>query len=69
MDEHLIGYCDSHKTIDVKDIAKSYFTEYPERLEVYRQGCFQFLPNIFKAHMNSLMSVYNQSGGTVCNML
>ena len=67
IDELLWGYCDSKGTLDVKDIAKSFFIKYPERLEFYRRICFHFLPN--EAYINMLMSLFNQTGGTVCNLL
>ncbi|XP_073319744.1 class I histocompatibility antigen, F10 alpha chain-like [Pagrus major] len=64
VDELLVGYCDSNKRMDVKqDIAKSFFTKNPERLEQYRQRCFQVLPNFYKAYTNILMRLFNQSGG------
>ncbi|KAM8766204.1 major histocompatibility complex class I-related gene protein-like, partial [Acanthopagrus schlegelii] len=64
VDEHLIGYCDSNNTLDVKhDLAKSFFIKYPERLEWYRQRCFHFFPNFFKSYTHSLMRLYNQTGG------
>ncbi|XP_036945616.1 class I histocompatibility antigen, F10 alpha chain-like isoform X1 [Acanthopagrus latus] len=61
IDELLWGYCDSKGTLDVKDIAKSFFIKYPERLEFYRQNCFHFLPN--EAYINILMSLFHQTGG------
>ncbi|XP_030266498.1 major histocompatibility complex class I-related gene protein-like, partial [Sparus aurata] len=64
IDELLVGYCDSNKKMDVKhDVAKLFFTKYPERLERYRQRCFHVFPNFFKSYTNSLMRLYNQSGG------
>ncbi|XP_030266290.1 major histocompatibility complex class I-related gene protein-like [Sparus aurata] len=64
VDELLLGYCDSNKKVDVKqDIAKSFFIKYPERLEWYKQRCFHIFPSSFKSYTNSLMSLYNQSGG------
>ena len=69
VDELLVGYCDSNKRVEVKqDIARSFFTENPERLEWYKQECLQLLPN-FRSYTNILMRLYNQTGGTVCNML
>ena len=70
VDELLVGYCDSNKRMEVKqDIAKSFFAENPDQLEQYRQRCFHFLPNFFKSLTHSLTTLYNQTGGTVCNML
>ncbi|XP_030266494.1 major histocompatibility complex class I-related gene protein-like isoform X2 [Sparus aurata] len=63
VDELMLCYCDTNKRMEVKDIAKSFFTENPEQLELYRQRCFHSLPNTFKDLTNSLMSLYNQSGG------
>ena len=69
VDELLVGTCDSKKRMEVKhDIVKSFFMKYPERLEWFRQRCVWLLPN-FKAYINILMRLYNQTGGTVCNML
>ncbi|XP_030267494.1 major histocompatibility complex class I-related gene protein-like [Sparus aurata] len=62
MDEHLMGSCDSNKRVDIKDVAESFIIKYPEQLEWYKQECFSVLP-IFKPRTNSLMSLYNQSGG------
>ncbi|KAM8766229.1 class I histocompatibility antigen, F10 alpha chain-like [Acanthopagrus schlegelii] len=62
-DELLVGYCDSNKRLDVKDIAKSFITENPEQLQWYKQMCFHFLPNNFRAHTNILMRLFNQTGG------
>ncbi|XP_030266291.1 major histocompatibility complex class I-related gene protein-like [Sparus aurata] len=62
VDELLMGLCDSNKGLDVKDVAKSFFTKYPERLEWYKQGCLNVLP-IFKPRINRLMRLYNQSEG------
>ncbi|XP_073318999.1 major histocompatibility complex class I-related gene protein-like [Pagrus major] len=45
------------------DIVKSFFMKYPERLQMYRQRCYQVLPNYFKALTYSLMRLYNQSEG------
>ena len=70
VDELLVGYCDSNKKVDVKqDITKSFFAKYPEQFKWYKQRCVHFLPDFFKSDTHSLMSLYNQSGGTVCNML
>ncbi|KAM8766218.1 major histocompatibility complex class I-related gene protein-like [Acanthopagrus schlegelii] len=63
IDELLLGSCDSNKNMDVKDIAKSFITENPERLEWYKQMCFHFLPNTFKAYANILMRLLHQTGG------
>ncbi|XP_073319800.1 major histocompatibility complex class I-related gene protein-like [Pagrus major] len=64
IDELLMEYCDSNKRLEVKlDIAKLFFIKYPERLEWYRQRCFQFLPNFFKARTNTLMRLFKQSEG------
>ncbi|XP_030268687.1 major histocompatibility complex class I-related gene protein-like, partial [Sparus aurata] len=62
VDELLTVYCDN-KRLDVKDIVKSFFTENPERLDMYKQRCFHFFPNFFKSFTNDLMRLYNQSGG------
>ena len=70
VDELLMVYCDSNKRLDVKhDIANLFFIKSPERLESYRHRCFQVLPNSLKAYTSSLMSLFIESGGTVCNML
>ncbi|XP_073319277.1 major histocompatibility complex class I-related gene protein-like [Pagrus major] len=45
------------------DIAKSFFTKNPERLEWYRQQCYQVLPNYVKDLNNLLMRLFNQHGG------
>ncbi|XP_073319797.1 major histocompatibility complex class I-related gene protein-like [Pagrus major] len=64
VDELLVGSCDSNKRLEVKlDIVKLFLTMHPEQLEWYRQWCFHILPNSIKASTNSLMSLYNQSGG------
>ncbi|XP_030267207.1 major histocompatibility complex class I-related gene protein-like isoform X2 [Sparus aurata] len=64
VDELLVGSCDSNKRMDLKqDVAKSFFTENPERLERYKHLCFQVLPYTFKALTNSFMRPFNQSGG------
>ncbi|XP_030268359.1 major histocompatibility complex class I-related gene protein-like [Sparus aurata] len=64
VDELLMGYSDSNKRLDVKqDWAKKFFIDHPEQLEWYRQQCFHIQPNFFKSLTNSLMRVYNQSGG------
>ncbi|XP_030267504.1 major histocompatibility complex class I-related gene protein-like, partial [Sparus aurata] len=62
IDELLIGYCDSNKRLDVKDIAKLFIIKYDEQLEWYTNECHNALPD-FKPRTNSLMSLYNQSGG------
>ncbi|XP_030268950.1 major histocompatibility complex class I-related gene protein-like isoform X2 [Sparus aurata] len=63
VDELMLCYCDTNKRMEVKEIAKSFFTENPEQLELYRQRCFHSLPNTFKDLTNNLMRLYNQSGG------
>ncbi|XP_036945830.1 class I histocompatibility antigen, F10 alpha chain-like [Acanthopagrus latus] len=64
IDELLLGYCDSNKTIDLKlDFAKSYCTENPEQLEWYKQMCFHFLPTSIKAYTNILSHFFHQTGG------
>ncbi|XP_030266491.1 BOLA class I histocompatibility antigen, alpha chain BL3-6-like, partial [Sparus aurata] len=64
IDEILVGYCGSNKRLEVKhDMAKSFFTENQEWLELYRQRCFHVFPNSFKSYTNSLMRFFNQSGG------
>ncbi|KAM8766986.1 major histocompatibility complex class I-related gene protein-like [Acanthopagrus schlegelii] len=63
VDELLIGCCDSNNRLDLKhDIAKSFIIKYPEQLEWYRHRCVRLLPN-FKASINILMSLFNQTGG------
>ncbi|XP_030268581.1 class I histocompatibility antigen, F10 alpha chain-like [Sparus aurata] len=62
VDELPVVYCDS-KRLDVKHTFKSFFTQYSEQLELYRQQCFNVLPKIFKPHVNSLMRLYNQTEG------
>ncbi|XP_036945862.1 major histocompatibility complex class I-related gene protein-like [Acanthopagrus latus] len=62
VDEIMTVYCDNG-TLDVKDIVKSFFIKYPERLEWYRQRCFNFFPNFFKSLTHSLMCLFNQTGG------
>uniref|UniRef100_A0A671XC10 Ig-like domain-containing protein n=1 Tax=Sparus aurata TaxID=8175 RepID=A0A671XC10_SPAAU len=62
VDEIPTVYCDN-RTLDVKDIVKLFFIKYPERLEWYRQRCFDFFPNFFKSFIHSLMRLYNQTGG------
>ncbi|KAM8766896.1 class I histocompatibility antigen, F10 alpha chain-like [Acanthopagrus schlegelii] len=63
IDELLLGYCDSNNRLDLKhDIAESFFMKYPERLEWYKEQCDHLLPN-FKASINILMRLYNQTGG------
>uniref|UniRef100_A0A671UAX8 Ig-like domain-containing protein n=1 Tax=Sparus aurata TaxID=8175 RepID=A0A671UAX8_SPAAU len=63
VDEHLLLSCDSNKKVDVKDIVKSFYIKYPELLERCGHKCFQVWPNTYKSFTNSLMSLYNQSGG------
>ncbi|KAM8766260.1 major histocompatibility complex class I-related gene protein-like [Acanthopagrus schlegelii] len=63
VDGLLMGSCDSNNSMNLKDIAKLFLIKYPERLEWYRQRCFQVLPYTFKALINSLMRLFNQSGG------
>uniref|UniRef100_A0A671TJL0 Ig-like domain-containing protein n=1 Tax=Sparus aurata TaxID=8175 RepID=A0A671TJL0_SPAAU len=62
IDELLMGSCDSNKGLHVKDVAESFIIKYPEQLEWYKQECLAVLP-IFRPRTNSLMSLYNQSGG------
>ena len=69
VDEILVGYYDNKK-IDVKpDWGKEIFRKDPEQLELLEQQCFHVLPNTFRALINTLMSLFNQSGGKVCNIL
>ncbi|XP_036945605.1 major histocompatibility complex class I-related gene protein-like isoform X2 [Acanthopagrus latus] len=63
VDDLLLCYCDSNKRMEVKDIAKSFFTENPEQLVLYRRRCFHSLPNTFKDLTHSLMRLFNQTGG------
>ncbi|XP_030267503.1 major histocompatibility complex class I-related gene protein-like, partial [Sparus aurata] len=64
VDELLMGYCDSNNTLDVKqDIVKSFFEENPEQLQLYKQRCFQVLPDTSQTFVHGLMSLFNQSGG------
>ncbi|XP_036945561.1 class I histocompatibility antigen, F10 alpha chain-like isoform X2 [Acanthopagrus latus] len=67
VDELLVVSCYSSKRIccllDLKhDIAKSFFMNYPERLKWYKEQCDQLLSN-FKAYINILTTLYNQTGG------
>ncbi|XP_030268686.1 major histocompatibility complex class I-related gene protein-like [Sparus aurata] len=64
VDELLLGYCDSNKKMDLKqDFAKPFFTEKRQRLEWYKQECFVFVTNSFKAYTYSLMGLFRQLGG------
>ncbi|KAM8766222.1 major histocompatibility complex class I-related gene protein-like [Acanthopagrus schlegelii] len=45
------------------DVAKSFFIKYPEWLEWYTQRCLHFFPKTLRALTDSLMTLYNQTGG------
>ncbi|XP_030267467.1 major histocompatibility complex class I-related gene protein-like [Sparus aurata] len=59
-----MGSCDSYKRVDVKqDVVKSFYREYPELLDWYNKKCFHWLQGAYKSCTNSLMRLFNQSGG------
>ncbi|KAM8766203.1 major histocompatibility complex class I-related gene protein-like [Acanthopagrus schlegelii] len=67
VDELLVVSCYNSKRIccllDLKhDIAKSFFMNYPERLERYKEQCDHLLPHL-EAYINILMRLFNQTGG------
>ena len=67
VDGLLIGDCDTKKKIvePKQDWGKTFLENNPQHLEFYTQGCFEIVPNFFKATMDDLKQRFNQSGGTV----
>uniref|UniRef100_A0A8C9X6Z4 Major histocompatibility complex class I-related gene protein-like n=1 Tax=Sander lucioperca TaxID=283035 RepID=A0A8C9X6Z4_SANLU len=65
VDEFLMGYCDTKKKIlePKQDWMKTILENNPQQLEFYTQGCFEIVPNFFKATMDHLKQRFNQSGG------
>nr|XP_046264766.1 major histocompatibility complex class I-related gene protein-like isoform X2 [Scatophagus argus] len=61
----LIGYCDTNiKTVEIKqDWAKMFYKNNPQHLELFKAGCLERLPVFFKATIDSLKQLFNQSGG------
>ena len=71
VDDNLVGSCDGSKLIiDPKqDWMKKILEDDPNHFEYYRATCFEEVPTLFKATINSLKQRFNHSGGTVCTML
>ncbi|XP_068188878.1 major histocompatibility complex class I-related gene protein-like [Antennarius striatus] len=65
LDDVLMGYCDSIKNIvePKQELVKYFFENDPEHLKWYQGECFQNQPIFFKATIQSLMKLYNHSGG------
>ncbi|XP_033492947.2 major histocompatibility complex class I-related protein 1-like [Epinephelus lanceolatus] len=64
VDDLLLGNCDSNKKIiePKQKWVKTALENNPQQLEWYTEECFQILPHIFKAKMDSLKQRFNQSG-------
>ncbi|XP_030267508.1 major histocompatibility complex class I-related gene protein-like [Sparus aurata] len=65
VDDNLVGYCDgSKKIIDLKqDWVNKVLENDPHQLKYYKRACFEWVPTLFKATINSLKQRFNQSGG------
>ncbi len=71
IDEILVGHCDiNKKVVETKqDWMKKILENDPQQMEYYSRHCFENQPNSFKATFYTLNQLFNQSGGTVCDML
>ncbi|XP_032364134.1 major histocompatibility complex class I-related gene protein [Etheostoma spectabile] len=65
VDDLLVGYCDTNKKIlePKQDWVKTLLENNPQLLEMYTAECFEIQPAFFKATMDNLKQIFNQTGG------
>ncbi|XP_076609860.1 major histocompatibility complex class I-related protein 1-like isoform X2 [Chaetodon auriga] len=65
VDGIVMGYCDTDtKIVELKlELMKIFFRINPDQLEEYNRECFKNYPIFFRALINSLKQLFNQSGG------